>query len=78
MKFLLGIYAETDYGRKHQAGQIKSIAEYRRAFPVCTHEDYKPLIQKVMSGNYQVLLNEEPVGWAITRGTTKGKRNSSP
>jgi hypothetical protein len=78
LRFLLGIYGETDYGRKHHAGKIKSIEDYRQAFPVCTHEDYKPLIQKVMSGKYQVLLNEEPVGWAITRGTTKGETKFIP
>jgi hypothetical protein len=72
LKFLLGIYAQTTYGQKHDASKIKTIEEYRHAFPVYTHEDYTPLIQKVMSGDNQALLNEAPVGWAITRGTTKG------
>ena len=31
---------------------------------------YKPLIQRVMAGEVSLLLYEEPVGWAITRGTT--------
>jgi hypothetical protein len=78
LKFLLGIYAETEYGRKHKAADISSITDYRQAFPVSTHEDYKPLIQKVMSGDYQALLNEAPVGWAITRGTTKGETKFIP
>jgi hypothetical protein len=67
---LVQAYAETDYGARHGAANIDTIADYRRAFPVTTYEEYKPLIQQVMSGEVRLLLNEEPVGWAITRGTT--------
>ena len=67
---LLKGYAQTDYGKTHGAAHIESIADYRRAFPVVTYEDYKPLIQRVMAGETGLLLNEEPIGWAITRGTT--------
>jgi hypothetical protein len=67
---LLAGYAETDYGAQHGAANVDTIADYRRSFPVATYEEYKPLIQRVMGGNVNLLLNEEPVGWAITRGTT--------
>jgi hypothetical protein len=66
----LHIYAQTDYGKRHGGSQIETIEDYRRAFPVATYEDYKPLIDQVMAGEVSRLLNEEPVGWAITRGTT--------
>jgi hypothetical protein len=70
---LLAIYAQTGYGVQHNAARTGSLAEYRRNFPVATYEDYRPLIQRVMSGETDLLLNEAPVGWAITRGTTKGE-----
>lgn len=70
---LLSEYARTDYGRRHGAQNIDTIADYRRAFPIKTYDDHKPLIEQVMAGDIGVLLWEEPVGWAITRGTTKGK-----
>jgi len=66
----LHIYAQTDYGKRHGGSQIETVEDYRRAFPVATYEDYKPLIDQVMAGEVSWLLNEEPVGWAITRGTT--------
>ena len=75
---LLNGYAETDYGAQHGAADIETIKEYRRAFPVTTYEGYKPLIQKVMAGEVRLLLNEEPVGWAITRGTTGGESKFIP
>jgi hypothetical protein len=75
---LLKDYAQTDYGAQHGAAQIDSMDDYRRAFPIVTYEDYKPLIERVMAGEVRLLLCEEPVGWAITRGTTKGDSKFIP
>ena len=49
-----------------------TLAEYRRQFPSATYDDYRPLIQRVMAGEVSLLLWEDPIGWAITRGTTAG------
>ncbi len=67
---LLAIYAQTDYGRQHHAENVGSIADYRRAFPIQTYEDYKPILRRVMGGDTHALLETEPLGWAMTRGTT--------
>jgi hypothetical protein len=71
LKSLLTAYTMTEYGQQHGAGQIGTIDDYRRAFPILTYEEYKPLINRVMAGNTKLLLNEEPIGWAITRCTTQ-------
>lgn len=70
LKNLLSDYAKTEYGAQHGAGDISSVEEYRQSFPIATYEDFKPLIQRVMQGQVELLLAEEPTGWAITRGTT--------
>ncbi len=75
---LLEGYAQTDYGAQHGAAHVETVDDYRRAFPVATYEDYRPLIQRVMAGEVSLLLNEEPVGWAITRGTTRGESKFIP
>lgn len=75
---LLSIYGRTKYGMQHSAGNIDSLADYRRAFPATTYEEYKPLVQRVMEGELELLLDEAPVGWAITRGTTKGESKYIP
>lgn len=75
---LLQIYGQTGYGREHGAAQIETLQDYRRAFPVGTYDDFEPLIRRVMAGDVDLLLAEEPVGWAITRGTTKGKSKFIP
>ena len=70
LKRLIQDYAKTRYGVDHNAENIDTIEDYRRAFPIATYEEYKPFIQKVMEGDVNLLLAEEPIGWAITRGTT--------
>lgn len=75
---LVQMYAPTQYGQEHGAANIGSIGDYRRAFPVRTYQEYKPLIDRVMAGEAQLLLSEEPVGWAITRGTTGGESKFIP
>jgi hypothetical protein len=75
---LLKDYAQTDYGAQHGAANIENLEDYRRAFPIVTYEDVKPLIERVMAGDVRLLLCEEPIGWAITRGTTKGESKFIP
>ncbi|HNS49782.1 MAG TPA: GH3 auxin-responsive promoter family protein [Anaerolineae bacterium] len=75
---LLAIYDRTEYGRGHGASQVDSIERYRQAFPATTYEGYLPLIRRVMAGDVSLLLDEEPVGWAITRGTTGSESKFIP
>jgi hypothetical protein len=71
-------YAQTDFGQEHEVSKVKTVDDFRHAFPVATYEDYWPLIQRVMAGETKLLLSEEPIGWAITRGTTKGESKFIP
>lgn len=75
---LLKDYAQTEYGAQHGADQVGTLEDYRRAFPIATYEDYQPLIERVMAGEVRLLLTEDPMGWAITRGTTKGESKFIP
>lgn len=77
-------YAKTEYGKQHGATNIEALDDYRRAFPVTPYDapsdggGYKPLIERVMGGEVELLLWEDPIGWAITRGTTKGESKFIP
>jgi len=75
---LLEHYRQTEYGQKHGASKVETIEDYRNVFPVVSYEDFKPLIQRVMAGEVPLLLSESPIGWAITRGTTKGESKFIP
>ncbi|MCL6432583.1 MAG: GH3 auxin-responsive promoter family protein [Anaerolineae bacterium] len=78
LRRLLALYAQTSYGRRHGAAAVGSVHEYRRAFPIMTYEQYEPLIRRVMAGEVDLLLTEDPIGWAITRGTTAGESKFIP
>ncbi|NLE75661.1 MAG: GH3 auxin-responsive promoter family protein [Chloroflexi bacterium] len=75
---LLAEYVQTTYGQQHGAAAVSSLSDYRGAFPIATYESLKPLIERVMGGERELLLTEEPVGWAITRGTTQGESKFIP
>jgi hypothetical protein len=75
---LVSIFSQTEYGKEQGAKSIGSYPDFCKAFPVKTYTDYKPMIDRVMAGETQLLLNEEPVGWAITRGTTSNENKFIP
>ena len=76
---LVSDYAKTRYGQDHGAGNIENLEDFQRAFPVANYDDdYKAIIENVMAGDIELLLWEEPIGWAITRGTTKGESKFIP
>ncbi|HEY60239.1 MAG TPA: GH3 auxin-responsive promoter family protein [Anaerolineae bacterium] len=75
---LLKIYTQTEHGHLHGSEKVSSLDDFRSAFPIQTYDYYKPLIERVMAGETGLLLNEEPIGWAITRGTTKGENKFIP
>ena len=78
LQTLLVDYAKTIYGQEHGASQVETLTDYRKSFPVATYDDYKPLIQRVIGGEENLLLCEPPLGWAITRGTTQGESKFIP
>lgn len=75
---LVADYAKTKYGQDHNASQVGSLEDYRRCFPIITYETIRPTIERVMAGEDELLLWEQPLGWAITRGTTKGESKYIP
>jgi hypothetical protein len=67
---LLEGYSKTDYGRAHGAGEITTIEEYRDRFPPVTYADLEPWFERVRSEGHGVFLDEEPITWVMTRGST--------
>ncbi len=68
---LVAGYAKTDYGK----GVV--VEDFRRMLTPTAYQDFLPYLERVRSGEWQVLLSEPPIEWAITRGTT-GKRKMIP
>jgi hypothetical protein len=75
---LLHVYKQTVYGKQKSADQIGTVQDYRSRFPVISYAEIKPVIDLIMKGETGLLLDDEPIGWAITRGTTKGESKFIP
>jgi hypothetical protein len=75
---LLSGYAQTEYGKECGAAGVKTLNDFREAFPATTYDGYWPRIEQAMAEGRGTLLYEDPVAWAITRGTTKGESKFIP
>jgi hypothetical protein len=69
LKLLKG-YAKTEYGSLKNASEINTVEEYRRSFSTIVYTDMEPLFRRVRDERYSVFLDEEPITWVMTRGST--------
>lgn len=67
---LIRKYRRTEYGKKCGADDIETLDEFTEKFPTATFSDFVPFIEQVKQGKWNSLLQEEPIEWGVTRGTT--------
>ena len=62
----------SDFGRKYNFSNIKSVEDFRKAVPIHTHQDLKPYLDRVKQGDVTALFNpdEKIFMFALTSGTT--------
>jgi len=66
---ILATNAETDFGKRHDFSRVKHIDDFRRAVPVQTYEDLRPLIDRQELTGERCLTQEQPVYYHRTSGT---------
>lgn len=59
--------ADTDFGRRHGFGRLRSYADFRRAVPVSTYDDYSPYVDRIVAGEPSVLTSQ-PVRRLVPSG----------
>ena len=69
---LLDAHAQTDFGRDHNLGGVKSVEDFRKAVPIRTYEDMRPYMDRVFEGQSTALLppGEDVLMFSLTSGTT--------
>ncbi len=70
LEILLGDYCKTGYGQSFGLSPGTSLDDYRKQVPATTYQELAPHLEQIRRGDYRVLLNEEPITWVMTRGTT--------
>src|SRR5690606_12670097 len=64
---------QTEFGRKHGFGSIRSYEQYRNQVPIQTYENIFPYIDRIMRGEQNVLWPTEIKWFSKSSGTTNAR-----
>ncbi len=70
LKKILRDNKDTEFGKAHGFGSIKTIEEFRRAVPVSNYEDYAPFLERMKNGEKNVLTSSKVLGFSRTSGSS--------
>jgi hypothetical protein len=62
------------YGKAHRFNEIRSYEDFQKHVPVIGYEDIRPLIERISTGEKNVLWPDLPIYFAKTSGTTSGTK----
>ncbi len=68
----------TEFGRLHNFSKIESLADYKNAVPIHEYEDLKKFIDRMMTGEENVLWNTPVLWFAKSSGTTSERSKFIP
>ena len=69
---LLRLNADSEFSRQHGLDRVRTVAEFRRQWPVSDYEAFRPSIDRLRQGQTQALLGSRNrlLMFALTSGTT--------
>lgn len=72
LRRVLSLTARSEFGRQHGLRSLRAVDDLRRALPIFTYEDYRPLIDRLCDGDAQALFSpgQRLVMFATSSGTT--------
>lgn len=73
-KQLIAKAANTAFGKDHHFDKIKSYDDFKKQVPVRDYEQLKPYIERVTTGESNVLWPGKPIYFCKTSGTTSGTK----
>jgi phenylacetate-coenzyme A ligase PaaK-like adenylate-forming protein len=65
---------DTAFGKDHNFAAIKSYSDFKKAVPVNDYEGLRPYIDRVITGESDVMWKGKPEYFAKTSGTTSGAK----
>lgn len=60
---------DTEYGKKYDFANIRTIDQFREKVPFVEYDDLQPFIHRMMAGEKDVLCSEPPKYYAMTTGS---------
>jgi len=75
---LLNQAKDTEWGKTHQFGKIRDIADFQKSLPLQKYEDVKPYVERIRNGEQNVLWPSVITWFAKSSGTTSDKSKFIP
>lgn len=72
LQLLLETAKTTAFGKAHDFARIKTYADYRKAVPLITYEQFRPWVDRIAGGESSVLWPGKPKYFALSSGTSSG------
>ncbi len=73
-KDLIAKGTNTTFGKDHKFSSIKTYEDFKKQVPVRDYEALKPYVEKVVTGESDILWKGKPLYFAKTSGTTSGAK----
>jgi phenylacetate-coenzyme A ligase PaaK-like adenylate-forming protein len=64
----------TQFGKDHKFGGIKTVEDFQNQVPIRDYEELKPYVDRVVKGEEDILWKGKPLYFAKTSGTTSGAK----
>lgn len=74
---LLQAHRDTEFGRKYQLGEIKTVDRFRERVPILPYSSYEPFLERIANGKQNILTADPVVYLTLTSGST-GKKKMIP
>ena len=71
---LISSASNTSFGKDHGFSEIVSYEDFKKKVPVRDYEGLKPYVDKVVTGEKNILWPGQPLYFAKTSGTTSGAK----
>jgi hypothetical protein len=75
---LIDAASETEFGKKHSFERISNYSEFKRNIPLQEYDELKPMIDRTIRGEQNLLWPTEIKWFAKSSGTTAGRSKSIP
>ena len=69
LETILGDNKDTEYGKKYNFSEIKTIDDYKKNVPINKYDDYEPYIKRMYNGEKNILTAYPIIGYLFTSGS---------
>ena len=67
--------SDTEYGRKYHFSEVQTLSDYDRLVPVCKYADLQEYMDRIMSGEKDILFTGNLYAFAETSGSTQKRKH---